>query len=82
MKHIVGEEEIMLQDLLSFAKFADSAALSTKSELLQEEYKHDLVNPKAMTMSIAESIIWTSLLRATMSPGRDLFMRRSMQGLC
>jgi hypothetical protein len=37
MKRIVDEEEIGLQDLLSFANLVDSAALSTKLELLQEE---------------------------------------------
>ena len=76
MKRIVGEEEIGLQDLMSFAHFVDSEVLRTKLELLHEEDKHNLVNPEAMTMSMAESILWTSLLRAMMSPSRDLSMRR------
>ncbi len=57
MKHIVDEEEIGLQDLLTLPNFFDSTALSTKSELLLEEDKHDLVNPQAMPMSMDESIL-------------------------
>jgi len=76
MKRIVDEDKIGLHDLLSFANFFDSAALRTQSKLLLEEDKHDLVSPEAMTMYMAESILWTSLPRAMMSPGRDLSMRR------
>ena len=76
MKRIVDEEEIGLKDLLFFANFVDPTALSTKLELLHEEDKHNLVNPEAMTVPMAESILWTSLPRAMMSPGRDLPMRR------
>ena len=72
----MDEEEIGLHDLLSFANFDDSAALSTKSEVLHEEDKHDLVNLEATTMSMAESILRTSLSRAMMSPWQDLSMRR------
>ncbi len=78
MKRIVDEVEIGLQDLLSFANFVDSTALRTKWELLREEDKHDLASPEAMTMSMAESNMWTSLPRAKMSPWRDLSMRRCM----
>jgi hypothetical protein len=77
MQRIVDEEEIGLHDLyMSFANFVDSAALSTKLDPLKEEDKHDLVNPQAMTMSMAEFILWTSLPRAMMSPWRDMSMRR------
>ena len=76
MKRIVYEEEIGLHDLVSFANFFDLAALRTKSELLPDEDKHDLVSPKAMTMSMTVSILWTSMPKAMMSPGRDLSMRR------
>ena len=70
---MVEEDKIGLHDLMSFANFFDSAALRTKSKLLLEEGKHDFVNnPEAMTMSIAESILWISLPRAMISPGRDL----------
>jgi hypothetical protein len=74
MKRIVEEDEIGLQNLLSFANIFDSVALRAKSELLLEEDKHDFVNPEAMTKSIRESILWTSLPRAMMSRGRDLSM--------
>ena len=37
MNRIVDGEKIGLHDLLSFVNFVDSAALSKKSELLQEE---------------------------------------------
>ena len=70
------EEGIGLQDLLSFPNMAILAALRTKLELLQEEDKLDLVSVKAMTMSVAESSLWTSLPRAIMSPERDLSIRR------
>jgi hypothetical protein len=76
MKRIVDEDENGFQDLLFFANFVDSAALRIKSELLLEGDKHDLVNPEAKTMSMDESLQWTSLPRAMMSPGRDLSMRR------
>ena len=77
MKRIVDEDdEIELHDLMSFESFVDSAALMTKSELLLEEDKHDLVNREAMAMSMAESILWTSLSRAILSPWRDLSIRR------
>jgi hypothetical protein len=69
MNRIVDEEEIGLHDLLTFANFVDLATLSTKSELLQKEDKHDLINPEARTISMAESIPWTSLPGAMMSPG-------------
>ncbi len=71
----MGEDEIGLH-LLSFANFVDSAALRTKSELLLEEDKHDLVSPKTMTMSMAGSILSASLPRAMISPRRDLSMRK------
>jgi hypothetical protein len=73
---IVEEEAIGLTDLMSFPNLARSAPLSTKSELLEEEDKHDFVRREAMTRSIAVSILWTSLRRARMSPGRDLSLRR------
>ena len=76
IKRIVEEEEIGLHDLQSFPNLADSATLMTKSEILHEEDKHDLVDLEAMTMSMTEFILWTSLPRAQMSPGRDLSMRR------
>jgi hypothetical protein len=73
---IVEEEEIGFADLLSFPNLTRSAPLSTKSELLEEEDKHDLVRAEAITRSIAVSILWTSLPSARMSPGRDLSLRR------
>ena len=68
MKRIVDEEESGLQDLLSFANFVDSAALNAKLELLREGDNNDLVNLEVITMSMAESILWTSLPRAMTSP--------------
>ena len=53
----MDEEEIGLTDLLSLPNLALSAPLMTKSELLQEEDKHDFVRPEAMTKSIAVSIL-------------------------
>ena len=73
---IVEEEEIGFADLLSFPNLTRSAPLSTKSELLEEEDKHDLVRAEAITRSIVVSILWTSLPSARMSPGRDLSLRR------
>jgi hypothetical protein len=40
-KRIVEEEEIGLMEFKSFLNLAFSAAFMTKSELLQEEDKHD-----------------------------------------
>jgi hypothetical protein len=73
---IVEEEEIGFADLRSFPNLARSAPLRTKSELLEEEDKHDFVKAEAITKSIAVSILWTSLPSARMSPGRDLSLRR------
>ena len=46
-----------LHDRLSFPNFTTSATLRLQWELLHEEFKHEFVSPKAMTMSIAESIM-------------------------
>jgi hypothetical protein len=73
---IVEEEEIGFTDLRSFPNLTRSAPLRTKSELLEEEDKHDFVRAEAITKSIAVSNLWTSLPRAKMSPGRDLSRRR------
>ena len=55
------EDEIVLNDLMSFANLFDSPAVPrTKSVLLLKEDKNDLVNLEAMTTSMVESIIWTS----------------------
>ena len=64
-----------LTDLVSFSNLAFSAILRTESELLEEEDKRDFDRPKAMMMSIAVSIMWTSRPSAIMSLGRDLSMR-------
>ena len=61
-----------LVDFRSFLNLARSAALRTKSELLEEEGKHDFVSPDAMTKSMTESSLWTSRPRARMSPGLEL----------
>jgi hypothetical protein len=53
----VDEEEIGLIDLLSLPNLALSAPLRTKSELLQEEDKHDFFRPEAIKKSIAVSIM-------------------------
>ena len=57
-----------LTDRLSLPNLAVSAPLRTKSELLQEEDKHDFMRPEAMTMPIAMSNMWTSRPGAMMSP--------------
>jgi hypothetical protein len=68
INRIVEEEAIGMTDLLSFPNLARSDALRTKSELFEEEDKHDFVKPpKAITRSIAMSIMWTFLPRARMS---------------
>ena len=60
----------------SLLNFDFSAALSTISELLLIEDKHDFCKVEAITMSIAVSNLWTSLPIAIMSLGLDLpFMR-------
>ncbi len=56
-KRIVDEEEIELTDLLSLPNLALSTLLRIKSELLQEEDKHDFVRPEAITMSIVVPIL-------------------------
>ena len=66
------EEAIGLTDFLSFPNLARSAPLRTKSELLEEEDKHNFVRPEKITRSTAMSNLWTSLPRARISPGRDL----------
>jgi hypothetical protein len=65
-----------LPEILSFLNLAFSAAFRTKSELLQEEDKHDFVKPEAITRSMAVSNLWTSLPRAMMSPGLDMSLLR------
>ncbi len=64
MKRIVDEDEI------------GSTALRTKSELLHEEDKHDLVCLETITMPMAVSNLWASLPRAITSPGLELSPRR------
>ncbi len=59
-------------EFLSFLNLEFSAALRTKSELLQEESKHDFVKAEAITMSIAVSSLWICQSRAMMSSGLDL----------
>ena len=54
---IVEEEAIGLTDLLSFLNLTRSAPLRTKSELFEEEDKHDFVKPEAITRSMAVSIL-------------------------
>ncbi len=61
-----------LMEFKSFLNLVFSAAFRTKSELLLEEDKHDLVKPETTTKSMAVSSLWTSLPRAKMSPGLDL----------
>ncbi len=73
---IVEEEAIGLTDLLSFPNFTRSAPLRTKSDLFEEEDKHDFVKPEAITKSVAVSILRATLPSARMSPGRDLSLRR------
>jgi hypothetical protein len=73
---IVEEEAIGLTDLPSFPNLTRSAPLRTQSELLEEEVKLNFVRPEAITRSIAVSILWTSIPKAKMSPGRDLSLRR------
>ena len=73
---IVEEEAIGLTDLLTFLNLTRSAPSRRKSELFEEEDKHDFVKPEAITRSMAVSILWTSLPSARMSPGRDLSLRR------
>jgi len=73
---VVEDEAIGLTDLMSFPNLTRSAPLRTKSELLEDDDKHDFVKPEAMTMPIAVSIMWTSLPKAKMSTGRDLSLRR------
>ena len=72
MKRIVEEDAIGFVEMESFLNFVLSAALSTISELFVVEVKHDFCKAEAMTMSMAVSILWTSLPKAKMSPGRDL----------
>jgi len=71
-KRIVEEEELGVDEFKSYLNFDFSAALSTVSELLLMEDKHDLCKAEAITMSIAVSSLWTSLPRAIMSPSLDL----------
>jgi hypothetical protein len=49
---IVEEVAMGLMVFKSFLNLAFSAALSTKSELLQEEDKHDFFKPEATTRSM------------------------------
>ncbi len=44
-----------LMEFTSFPNLAFSAAFKTKSELLEEEDKHDFVNPDTITRSMAVS---------------------------
>ena len=63
-------------EVMFFLNLVFSAAFKTKSELLQEEDKHDFVSPEAITKSMDVSSLWTSLPRAKMSPGLDLSLLR------
>jgi hypothetical protein len=54
-KRIVEEDEMGMMEFTSFLNLAFSAAFRTKSELLQEEDKHDFLNPEAITKSMAVS---------------------------
>ena len=63
-------------EFMSFFNLAFSAAFKTKSELLQEEDKHDFVNPEAIAKSLVVSSLCTSLRRAKMSHGLDLSLLR------
>ena len=63
-------------EFMSFLNLVFSVAFRTKSELLQEEDKHDFVSPEAIIKSMVVSILWTFLPRAKMSPGLDLSLRR------
>ena len=65
-----------LTELLSFLNLAFSGVFRTRSELLHEEEKHEIVKPEAMTSSMTVSNLWTSLPRAMMSPGLDLSFLR------
>ena len=65
-----------LAEFLSIMNLAFSAVFRAKSELLHEEDKYDFVKPEAMTMSMAVSNLWTSLLRAMMSLGLDMSLLR------
>ena len=65
-----------LMEFMSFLNLVFSAALRTKSELLQEENKQDFVSPEAIINSMVVSILWTSLPRAKISPGLDLSLLR------
>jgi hypothetical protein len=65
-----------LAEFLSFLNLAFSTAFKTKSELVHEEDKHDYVMLEAITRSMTVSSMWTSLPRAMMSPGLDLFLLR------
>ena len=71
-KRIVEEEEMGFNEFKSFLNFDFSAAMSTISELLLMDDKHDFCKAEAITMSIAVSIMWTSLPIAIMSHGLDL----------
>ena len=52
---IVEDEEMGFMERLSLMNLARSAPLSTKSELLEDEDKHDFVKPEAMITSMAVS---------------------------
>ena len=65
-----------LMEFTFFLNLAFSDAFKTKSELLQEENKHDFVSSEAITKSMAVSSLWTSLPKAKMSPGLDLSLLR------
>jgi hypothetical protein len=54
-KRIVEEEDTGLTYLMSLPNLAVSDTLRTKSELLQEEDKHGLARPEALTTSNAVS---------------------------
>jgi phosphoribosylaminoimidazole-succinocarboxamide synthase len=75
-KRIVEEVEMGLAEILSFLNLAFFVDFRTKSEILQEEDKHDFVKLEAITRSMAVSSLWTSLPRAMMSPGLDLSLLR------
>ncbi len=49
------------EDFLSFENFLVSAWRRMKSELLEEEDKHDFCRAEVMTMSMTESLRWNTL---------------------
>ncbi len=75
-KRIVEEDEIGFAEFKSFLNLDFSAALSTISELLSVEDKHDFCKAGAITKSMAVSSLWISLPKAKISPGLDLSFLR------